>query len=238
MNETFDPITLIIIAAAVVVFFKLRGVLGQKTGHQDPFDPFENTSNRDDKSGDSASTNAPDDNVITMPTNRDHIEQPANTKVDDIPVDDREFADEIGQLKKLDENFDTGHFIEGAKAAYEMIVVEFAQGDKPALKNLLSKDVFAGFADAIDSRKKLGAEMTTQFIGIDEAEISKIDIEGKRAIITVKFISELVSFVRDKKGDVIEGDETDVQEISDVWSFERDLSSRDPNWLLVATDDD
>lgn len=235
MNETFDPITLILIAAAVVVFFKLRGVLGQKTGHQEEFDPFEKAP---DDPAPTNRQNDTDDNVITMPTNTTGQERRQDKADEELPPEYSNLKKQIEQVRKLDENFDIDQFLTGAKSAYEMIVVGFANADKPALKNLLSKEVFAGFAAAIDDRKKRGAEMTTQFIGIETAEISNIEMEGNRAIITVGFVAEMVSFVRDKKGEVIEGDEHEIQEIRDVWSFERDLSSNDPNWLLVATDDE
>lgn len=235
MNETFDPITLILIAAAVVVFFKLRGVLGQKTGHQEQFDPFEKSP--DEATSTNRSKEA-DDNVITMPTNKQAKDRSHDDTGEDLPPKYSNLSEQIKKIRKLDENFDIEQFLTGAKAAYEMIVVGFAEADKAALKNLLSKEVFAGFAAAIDDRKKQGAEMTTQFIGIESTDISKIEMEGKRAIITVRFVAEMVSFVRDNKGNVIEGDENEIQEIRDVWSFERDLSSNDPNWLLVATDDE
>lgn len=237
MNETFDPITLILIVAAIVVFFKLRGVLGQKTGHQEPFDPFDKPHQKDEPTR-PARREQNDDNVITMPTGKPRDTQKQQTTSDDAPSQNDGFAAKVAEITQIDNDFDLEKFLTGARSAYEMIVVAFAQADKSTLKNLLSKDVFTGFSEAIDARKKQGAEMTTQFIGLDSATISKIELEKKRAMITVEFDAELVSFVRDKSGDIIEGDEHEVQEIHDIWAFERDLSSNDPNWLLVATDDD
>lgn len=240
MNETFDPITLIMIAAAVVVFFKLRSVLGQKTGHQEPFDPFKKRP-EDNQEGSTVSgkNEADDDNVIQMPGSKTpHSEEEDDPVLEGIAKKDSKTASILEQIKTLDHSFSAGQFLDGAKAAYEMIVTGFAAGDKKSLKNLLSKEVFAGFSTAIDDRKKQGMEMTTQFIGIDETEIHKAELEGKKALITIRFVSELVSVIKDKSGKIIEGDETETQIITDIWTFERNMTSRDPNWRLVATDGD
>lgn len=237
MNDTFDPITLLIIAAAVIVFFKLRGVLGQRTGHDEPFDfpapkqkkpPVEND----------------DDNVIQMPTKTNKTQDSEPVELGLPPEEEvlspanMKFADVLEKIRAIDPSFDPDTFIEGAKAAYEMIVTGFANGDKKSLKTLLSKEVFNGFSAAIDSRKKQGAQMSTQFIGIDEADVVNIELENKHAYVTARFVSELVSVVEDRNGNVLEGDPTEVQKIIDTWVFERDLSSNDPNWRLVSTDGD
>ncbi|MCF6303291.1 MAG: Tim44/TimA family putative adaptor protein [Devosiaceae bacterium] len=242
MNETFDPVTLIMIAVAVVIFFKLRGVLGQKTGHQEPFDPFERRSeeNRDQPASDKQGE-VNDDNVVQMPgtktSNQEHEEE--ETPVwEGVAEKDSKIATVLEQVRSLDATFAASQFIDGAKAAYEMIVTGFAAGDKKALKSLLSKEVFAGFSAAIDERKKQGMEMTTQFIAIDEAELVNAELEGKKALMTIRFISEMVSMVRDKSGEIVEGDATETQIITDIWTFERNMISRDPNWRLVATDGD
>jgi len=242
MNDTFDPVTLIMIAAAVIVFFKLRSVLGQKTGHQDPFDPFEQPPA--ERKTQSSDDNEADENVIQMPGSPQTAQTKKVEDVDQPPVwdgvaeKDSETAAGLNQIQALDNSFAAQKFLDGAKAAYEMIVTGFASGDKKQLKSLLSKEVYTGFASAIDDRKKQGLEMTTQFIGIDHADIVKARVESKNALVTIRFVSELVSVLMDKSGDIVEGDASDIQEITDVWTFERDLSSRDPNWRLVATDGD
>ncbi len=241
MNDTFDPITLLIIAAAVIVFFKLRGVLGQRTGHDDPIDfPPPKQQNKRDIDEESSD----DTNVIQMPTKTSAKQEVEPVELG-LPAEEEvlspaniKFADVLTQIRALDNTFDPDTFVEGAKSAYEMIVTGFANGDKKALKSLLSKEVFSGFSSAIDQRKKEGAEMSTQFVGIDEADVVNIELENKRAFVTTRFVSELVSVVRNNAGKVIEGDATEVQKIIDTWTFERDLSSRDPNWRLVSTDGD
>ena len=241
MNDTFDPITLLIIAAAVIVFFKLRGVLGQRTGHDEPIDfpsPKQKSKRKTDDIVDE------DDNVIQMPSKRNKNENletpelglPAEEEV--LSPANQKFADVLVKIRAIDPLFNPDTFVEGAKAAYEMIVTGFANGDKKSLENLLSKEVLTGFTSAIDQRKKQGAEMSTQFIGIDEADVVNIELENKRAFVTTRFVSELVSVVKDRDGNIIEGDPTEVQKIIDTWVFERDLSSNDPNWRLVSTDGD
>jgi len=245
MNETFDPITLIMIAAAVIVFFKLRGVLGQKTGHQDPFDPFEQRPNEPKNQQPADEDNQKDDsNVIQMPGSPESAHNETDKPTEQPPVweglaeKNSDIAVGLEQVQAQDHSFSAPEFLDGARAAYEMIVTGFATGDKKLLKTLLSKEVYSGFAAAIDERKKQGMEMITQFIGIDHADIVKANVENNNALLTIRFVSELVSVVRDKSGETVEGDESEIQEITDVWTFERDLSSRDPNWRLVATDGD
>ncbi len=247
MNETFDPVTLILIVAAVIVFFKLRGVLGQKTGHQDPFDPFEKPpqnseqqSSRKDPGKDRAEDD--DSNVIAMPGSKAPADPGKDT---DIPpvwegVADKgsKIAATLEQIQQQEHGFSAAQFLDGAKAAYEMIVVGFANADKKSLKDLLSKEVYGGFSSAIDDRKKQGLTMTTQFIGIDHADIVNAIMENKKVFLTVRFVSELVSVVNDKGGKEVEGNASEVQVVTDIWTFERNLSSRDPNWRLVATDGD
>jgi predicted lipid-binding transport protein (Tim44 family) len=235
MNETFDPITLIMIAAAVIVFFKLRGVLGQKTGHQDKFDPFEQPKQSPKNA---SSSEKEEDNVIQMPDRKKKFEESDTSKETAVPENETAISRTLRKISQSDHSFEPDSFLEGAKGAYEMIVTAFADGNKKSLKSLLSKEVYGGFAAAIDNRKSQRVEMTTQFIGIDKADIVNAEIEGRKAFVTVRFVSELVSFVKDKSGAVVEGNETEIQEITDVWTFERGLGSRDPNWRLVATDDD
>ena len=245
MNDTFDPVTLIMIAAAVIVFFKLRSILGQKTGHQDPFDPFERHRDESEKQPASRDNEEKDDsNVIPMPGTPKspptgvHKDEEPTPIWEGVAEKDSALAAGLDQMQAQDHSFSAPKFLDGARAAYEMIVTGFAAGDKKSLKSLLSKQVYAGFAAAIDERKKQGLQMTTQFIGIDHADIVNAQMEKKNALLTIRFVSELVSVLKDKSGETVEGDASQVQEVTDVWTFERDLSSRDPNWRLVATDGD
>jgi len=123
-----------------------------------------------------------------------------------------------------------------ARAAYEMIVTTFAEGDRRQLRNLLSREVFDGFDAAITERENRGETAETRFISIDGATITAAELRNRTAQITVRFVSKLVSATRDRSGTVIEGNAENVTDVTDVWTFARDVSSRDPNWKVVATE--
>ena len=127
-------------------------------------------------------------------------------------------------------------FLDGAKAAYEMIVTAFAEGDRKALKNLLSREVYDGFVSAIAQREGRGETIEFRFVGIDKAEITDASLKNGTEQVTVKFHSKLISATHDKTGTVIDGDPVHVGDVTDIWTFARDVSSRDPNWKLVATE--
>jgi predicted lipid-binding transport protein (Tim44 family) len=146
-------------------------------------------------------------------------------------------AKSLEKIAKADKSFEVSSFLEGAKMAYEMIVTAFAEGDRKTLKPLLSKDVYDGFAAAIAEREKAGETVDTQIVGIDKADIVAASVNGRRASITVKFQSQMISVKRDGDGAAIDGDERAIQNITDVWSFDRDVTARDPNWRLVATEE-
>ena len=138
-------------------------------------------------------------------------------------------------MASLDRYFDGNEFLSGARAAYEMIVTAFAAGDRDTLKPLLSADVFRSFDAAISDRESKGLSIDQSFIGIDKAKIADAEISGSRIRLTVSFRSELTSCTKNADGVVLEGDPVTIREVTDVWTFERDAKSRDPNWLLVAT---
>jgi predicted lipid-binding transport protein (Tim44 family) len=117
-----------------------------------------------------------------------------------------------------------------------MVVTAFAEGDRRALKNLLSRDVLEGFEAAITDRERRGEKAETRFVSIDAAEIVGAELRGRSAQITVRFVSKLISVTRDASGAVIDGSPEKVTEVTDVWTFARDVTSRDPNWKLIATE--
>jgi len=135
-----------------------------------------------------------------------------------------------------DPAFDPQHFLTGARAAYEMIVTAYAEGDRRTLKNLLSREVLDGFDSVIRERENRGETSETRFVSIDKADIIGAELRGRSAQITVRFVSQLISVTRDRSGAVIDGNAERVTDVTDVWTFARDLSSRDPNWKLVATE--
>ena len=125
--------------------------------------------------------------------------------------------------------------MEGAKAAYEMIVTAFAQGDRKTLRNLLEKEVYDGFEKAIGEREAAGRRVDFTFVGLPRIEISEAELDKRNASVTIRFHAEVVSATRDKDGTLIEGNADQVTTIADEWTFARSPKSRDPNWKLVAT---
>jgi predicted lipid-binding transport protein (Tim44 family) len=229
----FDIYTIIFLALAVFIFLRLRSVLGQRTGRErPPYDPY---AARDAVRG---PTN---DKVVTLPPRRPEIEKPAEgvEPVDrwkGIAPPDSPLAAGLDAITAGDSTFDPQHFLTGARAAYEMIVTAYASGDRRALQNLLSPEVYEGFEAAIQERENKGETVETRFVSIDKTEIIGAEQRGGTAQITIRFVSQLISTTRDRAGNVIDGSPDKVTEVTDVWTFARDLSSRDPNWKLVATE--
>ena len=230
----FDIYTIVFLAVAVFIFLRLRSVLGQRTGRErPPYDPF----SRDPVRG--AAKDAAKDNVVSLPGRAAEPAPSAEPSADrwkGIVESGSPAATGLDAIAAADPDFDPKHFIAGARAAYEMVVTAYAEGDRRTLKNLLSRDVYEGFDTAITEREKRGEKAETRFVSIDVAEIAGAEMRGKSAQITVRFVSQILSVTRDKTGAVIEGNPDKVTDVTDVWTFARDISSRDPNWKLIATE--
>lgn len=238
MGETFDIYTLLFLVLAVVIFLRLRNVLGRRTGNErPPYDPY---SASDAKANGSQGANQ--DTVVRLPERRGRPAGEAERKAD---IEDRmkgfgtkgsALGKGLRAIAESDPDFDPKEFLQGARAAYEMIVMAFAEGNKRTLRQLLNEEVYDGFVGAISEREERDEQVETSFVGIDKADIIEAELKGKIAQVTVKFVSQLITATRDKDGEVIEGDPTKVREVTDIWTFARDVSSNDPNWKLVATE--
>ncbi len=230
MQSGFDFTTLIFIGLAVFVAWKLRSVLGTKTGNeQPPVDPFR----RREQPAPGATTG--DSNVIRMPgAANDPVRNP--DRWSGIAAAGSPLEEGLDAIIAQEPGFDARGFVGGARSAYEMIVTAFAQGDRKSLKGLLSKDVFDGFDQAITDREKRGEKAETTFVSVDKSEIVGAEVKARVAHLTLRFVSKLITAVRDANGAVIDGNPEVVTDVTDVWTFSRQLGSRDPNWLLVATE--
>jgi predicted lipid-binding transport protein (Tim44 family) len=235
MRDVFDIYTIIFLALAVFIFLRLRSVLGQRTGRErPPYDPYAAR-----EPGRPAT-----EKVVTLPNRTPEaaaVVKPAEPvapgeRWKGIAEAGSVLATGLDALVAADANFDPKHFLTGARAAYEMIVNAFAEGDRRTLKNLLSREVYDGFESAITEREKRGETVESRFVSIDNAEITAAELRARTAQLTVRFQSKLISVTRDKNGNVIDGNAEKVTDVTDVWTFARDLSSRDPNWKLVATE--
>lgn len=223
----FDIIILALIAAFVIL--RLRSVLGKRTGHQGrPAEPFRSGPTRKDdprKDDEENGEEEEEDNVVRLP-GRDGQEITADTPL----------GAGLTQIKVADPRFDPGDFVDKAKDAFEYIVMKFAEGDTVALKPLLSKDVFEGFANAVKEREKRGETLETNLVRIRDAEFLEASMSGRTASITVKYSTEQVNVTRDKDGAVLDGDSDHITNVVDIWTYERNTRSSDPNWVLVATE--
>jgi predicted lipid-binding transport protein (Tim44 family) len=141
----------------------------------------------------------------------------------------------LDAIATQDSSFDPRHFLSGARSAYEMIVLAFANGDRRALKDLLSPEVYESFDAVIKDRERHEQKTETRFVSIDKAELVGAETRDRAAQLTVRFVSQMVSVTRDKTGAIVDGNPEKVTDITDVWTFARDITSRDPNWKLVGT---
>ncbi len=245
MDGRIDLITLISLIVALVVILKLRSVLGRRTEEDDArMERYRAEQRR------AAANGSGHDKVVTLPQRGDH--QPAaaandggvalaevEERIRTMAGSNRDVERGLLDILKLDSSFDPEHFLKGAKQAYELIVTAFAEGNRKLLRDLLSREVFESFQDVIEERERRGEQIDQSFVGISKAEI--IDAEEKDGIasVTIKFVSQLISATRDRAGAVISGDPQSVSEVTDRWTFSRDVSSArarmNPNWKLVAT---
>jgi predicted lipid-binding transport protein (Tim44 family) len=217
----FDIILLGLLAGFIA--FRLYSVLGRRTGH-------ERTREEQLRMPDGAETNpkpaASKDNVVTLPERATQSGSAAGTN----PL-----ARALMDIKLTDRSFDTERFLSGARAAYEMIVTSFARGERDVLKPLLSEDVFETFDRAIKSREARHVRVDFTFLKLKSARVSGAELKDDAAEITVTFESEVMMAGYDPSGTLVEGDAKTPHNVTDIWTFARDTSSRDPNWTLVAT---
>jgi predicted lipid-binding transport protein (Tim44 family) len=241
MGPVFDIYTIIFLALAVFIFARLRSVLGQRTGRErPPYDPY--------SARDAAKAPANRDKVVPLPGRTP--DAPARADLDHASVSTNGSAERwtgiaesgspvaagLDAISKADGEFDARHFLDGARGAYEMIVSAFAEGDRRTLKNLLARDVFDGFAAAIADRESRGETMESRFVSIDKAEIIGAELKGRSAQVTLRFVSQLISVTRNRAGEPIEGSADRVTDVTDIWTFAREVGARDPNWKLIATE--
>lgn len=239
MGEGFQFFEILLFAGvAVFIILRLRRVLGRRSGNERP--PAKSFLDRTARQKD-------DDNVVSLPDrgadDAPEEAQPAarasatqgsgaNDPEDD-PEDD--LAAGIAEIGAGDESFDPERLIQGARTAYDMVLTSFATGDTDTLRALLDDDVYDDFQRAIVDRDSRKETLETTIVAIKSADLIEATTRGRLAEVTVKFVSELVNVTRDANNEVLSGDPRTVQEITDFWTFLRDMRSNDPNWKLVAT---
>ena len=215
MSAYLDIIILLFVV--VMVFTKLKSLLGTRP------------ENETEISKESAAKIFD----ILMQEQKKHANSHNGSK--ELKADEKDLSDSEKVLRKIP-NFNRENFLNGAKKAFEIIVTSFAKGEVEKLKTLVSKSLLRKFETVIAQRKEEGISAETDFIGFDEAVIADAKISKNDIIkISVKFVSEQVNILRNKSGEVIEGDENFIQSITDVWTFERSINATSPNWTLVST---
>ena len=245
MNGQIDLITLISVIVLAVVIFKLRSVLGSRTDEDDNRVERLKTRSRDAARAPEAGATG---DVITLPRRARDDGPPliaastadaAEARVRAYAAIDPSVTTGLIDVVKYDPALEPEGFLKGARAAYEMIVTAFAAGDRKTLKDLLSREVYDGFVTAITDRESRGERIEQQFVGIKKADIYEAEMKAGTAYMTVRFVSELITASLDRAGTVLSGDPTRVTDVTDIWTFSRDVSNAraltNLNWRLVAT---
>jgi predicted lipid-binding transport protein (Tim44 family) len=222
MGDGFLDLILFAMIAAFLVF-RLRSVLGRRTGHERP---------PPDPPAQQPEEPPQNDNIIELHDRTGLAEQDEAFAAEDS---DDPLVAGVAQIQSADSNFSPDEFCEGASAAFEMVIQAFAAGDLKALRSLLNDEVYDNFSAAVKQRQEAEEELETTVISIKNAELLEARLEGRMAFVTVKFLSEQVNVTRDKSGEVVDGDPTQVTDVTDIWTFARNTRARDPNWTLVET---
>ncbi len=212
----------IIILAGIALFLvlRLKNVLGTREGFEKPREIAPATpSTRKDRSFEVIEGGGPDPDIA------------------DFVDPESDAGKALAQMKRVDKEFSVAEFSHGARQAYEMIVMAYEHGDLDTLKQFLSPEVYDSFEAAIDARAEKGLEVEAHFAGVREVKLvdAHLDPVTNEADVTMRFLGEITSVVRDADGEIVEGAPDEVKQQRDVWTFTRDMSSDDPNWTLTGT---
>lgn len=230
MGDEFTVIQLIfLVALALFIYFQLRRVLGRRTGNERQRDPFAARTGLG-APGRANETDAPPPLVGRAGSDD------ARTRIGAIAPEGSELNQALTEIQLADRGFDPDRFLSGARAAYRMLTEAFAAGDKATLKPLVAEDVFESFAAVIEGRAGRGETVEFKLLGIKDATITSAKLDGKSAEITVTFESEISTATKDGEGRVVAGDPSTVVTVIDIWTFARDVKSKSPDWILIATD--
>ena len=203
---------------AAFLVLRLRSILGRRTGFERP---------------PQANPPPPGPAMAPGPVIEGRAEPVAAAPSRAVPDLASPIGQSLARMRSIDSTFDASRFLDGAEKAFRMIVGAFASGDLTALRSLLSDDTYRAFAQAIEAREAAGHVQVSEIRSVETVAVDDVELRGNVAVVTVRFVSDQVSFTRDKDGHPVAGTDA-VTEITDLWTFERDLSTRDPTWRLVA----
>jgi predicted lipid-binding transport protein (Tim44 family) len=215
-----SPLIQLLVLAGIAVFLilRLKNVLGTREGFEKP--PLPKSNGRADRSGFEVIEGGPDRDIT------DHVDENST------------HAKALSAMKRVEPSFSVSEFLQGGRGAYEMILMGFERGELDSIQPFMSEEIFDSFVEAVAHREDQGLTIEADFLGVRETTVveAKFDESEQRAEITMRFVAEMTSVVRDRGGDIIEGDSKTVKKQKDTWTFARDMGSDDPNWHLVATD--
>ncbi|KMK65403.1 Tim44/TimA family putative adaptor protein [Puniceibacterium sp. IMCC21224] len=215
-----SPIIQLLVLAGVAVFLilKLRNVLGTREGFEKP----------------PVTQKGPD---ATARREFEVIEGGPDRDIIDHVPEGSAAADALARMKRAEPSFGVADFLSGARGAYEMILMSFERGDLAEIKPFLDADVYESFAGVVESRAAQGLVVEAEFVGVREMTLADATFDDTTRLgeLTVRFVGELTSVVRDASGEIVEGSTTGTKKQKDVWTFARNMGSDDPNWQLVAT---
>jgi predicted lipid-binding transport protein (Tim44 family) len=219
MNSSMIQL-LVLAGVAIFLFIKLRAVLGTRDGYEKPPAPLEDARPRSKREFE----------VIDGGPDRD---------ITDLVTEGSPSAVALAAMKKAEPGFAVGTFLEGARGAYEMILMAFDKGELANIKPFLATDVYDSFSEAVAQREKDGLRIEATFVGLREMVLHEatFDAGSREADISVRFLGETTSVVRNNAGEVVEGSPTEIKKQRDVWTFSRRMGADDPNWRLSATGD-
>lgn len=216
-----SPMIQLLVLAGIAIFLilRLKNVLGTREGFEKPPVAEPTTARRGGPS-------------------LEVIEGGPDLDITDHVPENSDSAKALAEMKRIEPSFGVSDFLQGARGAYEMIVMGYERGDLAEIQPFLSEDIYESFVDGVAAREDQGLTIEANFIGVRELDLieAKFDPETKEAEMKIRFVAELTSAVRDREGTIIEGSITEVKRQKDTWVFARTMGSDDPNWLLVSTD--
>lgn len=212
---------IILFAIAAFVLYRLRSVIGTRTGYE----PHPGSISASDRA--------------EAPAQSRREEEEAEIEAEALRALTPESRRALMEMRTAEPAFSLDEFLQGARSAYEMILMAFEESDRETLKSLLAPDVYEAFESAIRDREEKGLTVEARFIGLRDMRVEglRFDQETREGDVTIRFVGEMITAVRDQENRVVEGDPNEIRRQTDVWTFSRKMGTDDPNWLLTATGD-
>jgi len=216
-----SPVIQLLVLAAIAIFLilRLRDVLGTREGFEKPVVPRQADDHDAQRDRFEVIEGGPDADIT------DHVEEGSHA------------AKALAAMKAAEPSFHVGEFLNGARGAYEMILMAFESGDLAKIRPFLDDDVYESFAMVVEDRRKKGLTIEANFVGLREMKLidADFDPDTREGEVTLRYIGEQTSVVRDNAGEIVEGNPKEIKRQKDVWTYARVMGSNNPNWQLVAT---